>query len=182
GLPGVSRPHPLLQNSLSFYYLALIVLSVVMACVWLISRSPFGLILRGIREKELRSSTLGIQTRWHKYVVFVIAGVVAAIAGVLNASYIGFVSPRDLSVELSFDAMLMVIVGGAGTLAGPAIGALLVTALRYLLSVYVPNYWLIVLGTVFIAVTIWLPDGVVGVGRRLRRFSHATSEPDFAAL
>jgi ABC-type branched-subunit amino acid transport system permease subunit len=103
----------------------------------------------------------------------VIAGVIAALGGVLRATYNSFVSPRDLSLELSFDAMLMVILGGTGTLLGPIIGALVVTALRFLLSVYIDDYWLIVLGLVFIAATIWLPKGLVGVFRRRRRSDKA---------
>jgi ABC-type branched-subunit amino acid transport system ATPase component/ABC-type branched-subunit amino acid transport system permease subunit len=168
GLRGVTRPVAALARALPYYYFALVVFGIVAAAVWLIVRSPFGLVLRSIRERELRSSTLGYRTFVHKYLAFVIAGFIAAVAGILSATYNSFVSPRDLSLELSFDAMLMVILGGTGTLAGPVIGALVVTALRYLLSVYIADYWLIVLGLVFIAATIWLPDGLVGITRRRR--------------
>lgn len=163
GLRGVTRPAQALSSPLAFYYFALAIAVAAGLALAVLVRSPFGLALRGIRERELRSTTLGYDTYRHKEVAFVLAGLLAGVAGILNATYIGFVSPRDLSIELSFDAMLMVILGGPGTLAGPVLGALAVTALRYLLSVYVENYWLIILGLVFVAATVWLPRGVVGL-------------------
>jgi ABC-type branched-subunit amino acid transport system permease subunit/ABC-type branched-subunit amino acid transport system ATPase component len=169
GMRGLTVPTEVLGRSVPYYYFALAVFACVAAAVRLIVRSPFGLVLRSIREREVRSSTLGYRTFVHKYLAFVIAGFIAALAGVLSATYNSFVSPRDLSLELSFDAMLMVILGGTGTLLGPIIGALVVTALRFLLSVYIDDYWLIVLGLVFIAATIWLPEGLVGAVRRRRR-------------
>ena len=108
-------------------------------------RSPFGLTLRGIKDSELRMSTSGYNVWLHKYIVFVIAGVFAGVAGVLYTYSTQFISPTVLGVETSFEAMLMVIVGGAGTLVGPIIGAAVVTGLRNYLSVYVEN-WVIVLG------------------------------------
>jgi ABC-type branched-subunit amino acid transport system ATPase component/ABC-type branched-subunit amino acid transport system permease subunit len=173
GMRGLTVPTEVLGRSVPYYYFALAVFTCVAAAVRLIVRSPFGLVLRSIREREVRSSTLGYRTFVHKYLAFVIAGFIAALAGVLSATYNSFVSPRDLSLELSFDAMLMVILGGTGTLLGPIIGALVVTALRFLLSVYIDDYWLIVLGLVFIAATIWLPEGLVGAVRRLRRSDKA---------
>jgi ABC-type branched-subunit amino acid transport system ATPase component/ABC-type branched-subunit amino acid transport system permease subunit len=175
GLRGLTMPADVLGRAVPYYYFALAVFGIVATSVWLIVHSPFGLVLRSIRERELRSSTLGYRTFVHKYMAFVIAGFIAALAGVLSATYNGFVSPRDLSLELSFDAMLMVILGGTGTLLGPVVGALVVTALRYLLSVYIDDYWLIVLGLVFIAATIWLPEGLVGVLRHRRRVPGAVA-------
>jgi branched-chain amino acid transport system ATP-binding protein len=174
GLGGVALPFDALSEPILFYYFALAFLSLIGGGLYKLIHSPFGLILRGIRERELRSKTLGFKTYVHSYLAFVIAGAIAAVAGLLNASYNGFVSPRDLSLELSFDAMLMVILGGTGTLAGPIIGAFVVTALRYLLSVYIREYWLIVLGLVFIGVTVWLPSGLIGLGNRRR----ARIDPD----
>jgi branched-chain amino acid transport system ATP-binding protein len=173
GLRGVTRPFEALRQPLIFYYAILGLFLMIALLVARVVNSPFGLILRGIRERELRAITLGLNTRWHKYVAFVIAGAIAALAGLANATYNSFVSPRDLSVELSFDAMLMVIVGGTGTLLGPIVGAVVVTALRYLLSVYVDNFWLIIMGAVFIGVTLWMPNGIIGLVERLRRKSRA---------
>jgi branched-chain amino acid transport system ATP-binding protein len=168
GLGGVALPFEALSEPILFYYFALVFLFLIATGLNILIQSPFGLILRGIRERELRSKTLGLRTYVHSYLAFVIAGAIAAVAGLLNASYNGFVSPRDLSLELSFDAMLMVILGGTGTLAGPIVGAFVVTALRYLLSVYIREYWLIVLGLVFIAATVWLPSGLIGLRQRRR--------------
>jgi ABC-type branched-subunit amino acid transport system ATPase component/ABC-type branched-subunit amino acid transport system permease subunit len=167
GLSGVSAPASWLRQTESFYYLALFIMLAAWALSRVIINSPFGLSLRGIRERETRSASLGFHTYRHKYVAFVIAGFFASIAGILSASYNRFVSPRDLSLGLSFEAMLMVIVGGAGTVAGPVIGAFAVTGLRYNLSIYFEDWWLIMLGSIFVLATIYLPDGITGAAARI---------------
>jgi branched-chain amino acid transport system ATP-binding protein len=168
GLGGVSIPFEFLEESLYFYYFALAVLIVVGVLVYRLIGSPFGLELQGIRERETRMKMLGHRTTLVMYVAFVIAGLLAALAGVMGATYNSFVSPRDISLELSFEAMLMVILGGAGTFFGPILGAAIVTALQYLLSIYVEEYWLIIVGAVYIVTMTYLPDGLLGYVRELR--------------
>ena len=168
GLSGVSAPASWLRRSEPFYYMTLLVFILVFVIARRIIRSPFGLTLRAIREQELRSSTLGYHTYRHAYLAFVIAGFFASVAGILGASYNRFVSLRDVSLELSFEAMLMVILGGAGTIAGPVIGAFGITGLRYLLSIYIQEWWLIILGAIFVIATIYLPNGVTGAFPGLR--------------
>jgi branched-chain amino acid transport system ATP-binding protein len=180
GLGGVSLPFEFLEDSLYFYYFALAVLVAVGVLVYLLLASPFGLELQGIRERETRMKTLGHRTTLVMYLAFIIAGSLAALAGVLGATYNSFVSPRDISLELSFEAMLMVILGGAGTFFGPILGAAIVTALQYLLSIYVEDYWLIIVGAVYIGTMTFLPDGILGYLReyRLGRLRAATEAAD----
>lgn len=163
------RPSQWFYSDANFYYFTLVVCAIAAGLVYLVIVSPFGLTLRGIRDREIRSETLGYRTYSHKYVAFILAGAAAAVAGVLNAAYNGIASPSDLSIDQSFTAMLMVILGGSGTIAGPIVGAVIITALKYELSTLWVNYWPIVLGVIYVLVTVYIPDGVVsGVERLLR--------------
>lgn len=162
GLHGIDRPFEALDDDLTFYYVAFGVALVSGLLMYRLVRSPFGLTLRGIKDSELRMKTSGYNVWLHRYVVFVIAGLFAGIAGVLYAYSTQFISPTVLGVETSFEAMLMVIVGGAGTLSGPIIGAALVTGLRNYLSVYVEN-WVIALGVAYIITVFFAPKGILGL-------------------
>jgi ABC-type branched-subunit amino acid transport system ATPase component/ABC-type branched-subunit amino acid transport system permease subunit len=168
------RPGEWFYSDANFYYFTLAVFAVAAAVIYFVIISPFGLTLRGIREREVRSETLGYRTYSHKYLAFILAGVAAAIAGILNAAYNGIASPSDLSIDQSFTAMLMVILGGTGTIAGPVVGAVIITALKYELSTLWVNYWPIILGVIYVLVTVCLPNGVViGLGTLRQRFAEA---------
>jgi ABC-type branched-subunit amino acid transport system ATPase component len=104
---------------------------------------------------------LGYNVWLHKYATFIITGLIAGVAGTLNALYNGFVSPRDLSISMSAECLLMVILGGTRTLWGPLLGAIVVVALRNVLSIYFDD-WLIVLGAIFIGVVLFAPNGIIG--------------------
>jgi ABC-type branched-subunit amino acid transport system ATPase component/ABC-type branched-subunit amino acid transport system permease subunit len=163
------RPSEWFYSDANFYYFVLGAFVLVAALVALVIVSPFGLTLKGIRDQEVRSKTLGYVTYHHKYVVFVVAGLLAAVAGVLNAAYNGIASPSDLALDQSFTAMLMVILGGAGTVTGPIVGAIAVTALKYQLSTLWVDYWPIILGSIYVLATVYLPNGAVrGVTALLR--------------
>lgn len=176
GLHGITRPLDWLDSDLSFYYVALGVFVISGLLMYRLVRSPFGLTLRGIKDSELRMRTSGYNVWLHRYVVFVIAGLFAGVAGVLYTYSTQFISPTVLGVETSFEAMLMVIVGGAGTLTGAIIGATVVTGLRNYLSVYVDN-WLIVLGLAYIMTVFFAPRGILGLlPRRWRAVSSVGQE------
>jgi branched-chain amino acid transport system ATP-binding protein len=180
GLHGITRPFDALDTDLTFYYVALVVCLVSGLLMYRLVRSPFGLTLRGIKDSELRMRTSGYNVWLHRFIVFVIAGLFAGIAGVLYTYSTQFISPTILGVETSFEAMLMVIVGGAGTLTGPVIGAAVVTGLRNYLSTYFDN-WLIVLGLAYIATVFFAPRGILGlVPRRWRAASAVGQEPAVA--
>jgi branched-chain amino acid transport system ATP-binding protein len=161
GLPGIPRPAEWLASSKSFFYAAFAIAAFLLFLMDRLVKSPFGLSLRAMSDSESRMQSLGYNVWLHRYFAFVITGVLAGCAGAMNALYNGFVSPYDLSIAMSAEAILMVILGGAGTLWGPAIGAILIVALRYFLSVYFNN-WLIILGAFFIFVVLFAPNGVLG--------------------
>jgi branched-chain amino acid transport system ATP-binding protein len=161
GLPGIRRPAVWLQSTVSFYYVSLAVLVLLAILMKRLIDSPFGLALRALSDSETRMRALGYNVWLHKYATFIAASVIAGIAGAMNALYNGFVSPRDLSISMSAECVLMVILGGTRTLWGPLAGAVIVVALRNGLSIYF-EHWLIVLGAFFIVVVLLAPDGIVG--------------------
>jgi branched-chain amino acid transport system permease protein len=107
---------------------------------------------------------LGYNTWLYKYVAFVISGVLAGLSGNLFVYYNGFVSPAYLSVIFSASALIMVILGGAGTLLGPAIGAAVIVILENTISAQTER-WLTVLGLIYVAVTLFAPAGLMGLVR-----------------
>lgn len=154
-------------NLSSYYYL---VLAVVVACAFgyrALTRSPFGLTLRGIRESDSRMRALGYNVGAHKYAAFVLSGALAGMAGILYIYFNRFVSPPTASLHVSVEAALMVIVGGTGTVIGPFIGSAIILGLRNYVSGYLVN-WMTLMGVVFIATVLWAPDGVLGLMRRFR--------------
>jgi branched-chain amino acid transport system permease protein len=167
GLPGIARPDLgglvpwSLWNPANFFTAVLLVFVVVATALYLVVHSPFGYTLRGIRESETRMLCLGYNVWLHKYVAFLIAGGVAGIAGILFGYYHGFVSPAELSLVTSAEGLLMVIVGGAGTLFGPALGAGVVVFLRNVVSAYTER-WLLVLGLIYLLVVLFAPHGILG--------------------
>jgi len=168
GLPGVPRPDAGLPFSmagdLAFYYFTLFIVLAASAFLWLLIRSPFGATLVGIRESEQRMQVLGYNTWLYKYAAFVVSGMLAGVAGALFAYYSGFVSPAYLSVVFSASALIMVILGGAGTVLGPAIGAALIVILENAISAYTGR-WLTALGAIYVAVTLFAPAGPMGLVR-----------------
>jgi branched-chain amino acid transport system permease protein len=172
GIAGVPRPELGLPWSmwapLPFFYLALAALVVAWALLALLVRSPFGLTLKGIRESETRMRALGYNVWLHKYLAFVLAGTFAGFAGVFWAYYNGFVSPVDVQLVTSVETLLMVALGGPGTLAGPALGAFVIVFLKNFVSVYTKR-WLLILGAVYIGVILFAPRGVFGAFQRRQR-------------
>jgi len=170
GLRGI--PRPLLGFGLNltriheFFYFALAVTALAAGLMYLLVMSPFGLTLRGIRESESRMRVLGYNVWLHKYLIFVIAGTFSGLAGVLYAYYNGFVSTADVSLVASANALLMVILGGTGTLFGSLIGSALLVFLLNLLS-GVTQRWLTILGAILVFSVMYAPQGVVGAARTL---------------
>jgi branched-chain amino acid transport system permease protein len=157
-----------LGNEVTFFYLVFAFFAVSMALMYVLVRSPFGQSLAGIRERELRMQILGYNTWLHKYIAFVIAGGFGGLAGVLWAQTNGHVSPETVVLTTSVDSLLMVVLGGAGTLVGPAIGTAIVFGLREYLSTLVP-WWQYVLGGVYVLTILYLPMGLMGLLSRARQ-------------
>lgn len=168
GIAGVPRPELGLPWSLGaplpFFYFALATTVVAWAALGVLVRSPFGLSLKGIRDSETRMRALGYNVWLHKYLAFILSGLFAGVAGVLWAWYNGFVSPVDVQLVTSVEALLMVALGGPGTLAGPAVGAAVIVFLKNFVSVYTKR-WLLILGAVYIGVILFTPRGVLGAFR-----------------
>jgi ABC-type branched-subunit amino acid transport system ATPase component/branched-subunit amino acid ABC-type transport system permease component len=176
GLHGIERPFAFLDSELTFYYVIFGVFLISALLMYRLVRSPFGLTLRGVKDSELRMRTSGYNVWWHKFIVFVIAGAFAGVSGVLYTYSTQFISPTVLGVETSFEAMLMVIIGGAGTLSGPLIGAAVVTGLRNYLSVFFES-WVIILGLGYIITVFFAPQGILGLlPRRWRAASGVGQE------
>jgi branched-chain amino acid transport system permease protein len=163
-----------LTDDVTFFYVVFGFFAASLAALHLLTRSPFGHSLVGIRENELRMRILGYNTWLHKYIAFVIAGAFGGLAGVLWAHAHGLVSPEDVILATSVDALLMVVLGGPGTLVGGAIGAAIVVFLREYLSTLV-SWWQYVLGGVYVLTILYLPGGLMSVPERLRRRRAAAS-------
>jgi branched-chain amino acid transport system permease protein len=146
-----------------FFFVSVIVLVCVILMA-MIARSSFGYGLRGIKESPTRMNALGYRIWLYQFVIFVIASIFASIAGALNAFYNMFISPTDFGLERSAGALVAVILGGAGTLIGPAIGAAAIMLLRHLVGAFT-QHWAIVLGLFYIAVILCAPRGLAFVLR-----------------
>ena len=157
-----------LTNQVTFFYLVFGFFAVSMVLMYVLVRSPFGRSLAGIRERELRMQILGYNTWLHKYIVFIIAGGFGGLAGVLWAHTNGHVSPENVVLTTSVDALLMVVLGGSGTLIGATIGTAIVFGLREYLSTLVP-WWQYVLGAVYVLTILYLPMGLMGIPARIRQ-------------
>jgi branched-chain amino acid transport system permease protein len=171
GISGVPRPTLLgleLIAPVPFFYFCLVSAAVAWVLMGLLVVSPFGLGLRGIRGSESRMQALGYNVWLHKYVAFVLSGTFAGFAGTLWAYYNGFVSPNDVQLVTSVETLLMVALGGPGTLIGSALGAGVIVFLKNFVSVYTKR-WLLILGGVYIGVILFAPTGIVGALRGRRR-------------
>jgi branched-chain amino acid transport system permease protein len=157
-----------LADEVTFFYVVLGIFTISLLLMYTLVRSPFGRSLVGIRERELRMKILGYNTWLHKYLAFVIAGGFGGLAGVLWAHTAGIVSPENVVLTTSVDALLMAVLGGAGTLVGGVIGAMIVFGLREYLSTLVP-WWQYALGAVYVLTIFYLPTGLMGIPERIRR-------------
>jgi len=172
GLPEVPRPNLSLPWSMSdntpFYYFVLLLFVVGTLVLVRIVASPFGYVLRGIRESETRMLVLGYNVWRYKLVAFVVAAAFAGLAGCLYVYFNRFVSPDYVHVVRSAEVLLMVILGGAGTLIGPAVGATLIVLLENLISTYTER-WVTVLGIIYVLVALLAPNGIAGLIASLRK-------------
>jgi branched-chain amino acid transport system permease protein len=157
-----------LSNEVTFFYVVFGFFAVSLLLMYVLVRSPFGRSLLGIRERELRMQILGYNTWLHKYLAFIIAGAFGGLSGVLWAHTAGIVSPENVVLTTSVDAILMAVLGGAGTLVGGVIGAVIVFGLREYLSTLVP-WWQYVLGAVYVLTIFYLPTGLMGIPERIRQ-------------
>ncbi len=166
GISGIARPDiglPFsLKDPLTFYYFIFIFFLFALVLMAILVRSPFGHTLQGVRESESRMRVLGYHTWLHKYLSYVLSAGFAGFAGVLWAYFNGFTSPYDMDLTASIEIILMVILGGPGTLIGPALGAGIIVFLKNFISAYTQR-WLLIVGTIYILTILYAPEGLVNV-------------------
>jgi len=133
---------------------------------WLV-RSKAGLVLTAVRDNERRLEFLGYDTAHFKIFVFAVSAALAGLSGLLYAPQVGIITPSQIGVLPSLEVVIWVAFGGRGTLIGAVIGAIAVNWLRSVLTASYPSLWPIILGGLFVVVVLIVPDGLVGVGRRL---------------
>ncbi len=175
GLPGVQRPTlglgPVAYQFTSRIAYYLLVLAFFLLAFWLLRRivsSPFGWTLRGIRENEPRMKALGYNTFRYKMAAFAISGAFAGLAGMLLVQFFRHASPDNLYWTISGQVIVMVIIGGAGTLSGTIVGAGLVRIFPLLISSYTDR-WETLEGVVFILFVLFAPRGIMGLLRARRQ-------------
>jgi urea transport system permease protein len=145
---------------------AIALLLVYAGCRWL-SRTKFGLVQQAIRDGENRVLFSGYAAAHYKLFIFVLASLIAAIGGILYVPQVGGINPSEMAPDKSLEAVVWVAVGGRGTLTGAIIGAVSVNALKSWATQAYPDLWLIILGTLFILVVLFLPGGLVSLPARL---------------
>jgi branched-chain amino acid transport system permease protein len=173
GLSGIPRPTlglvpggGELADPIRFYFFVLLIFLLVYYGLRRIVNSPFGRTLVGIRENEGRMRAIGYDVARYKLAAFVLAGVLAGLAGALNTYLNVFASPAQLNWTTSGQVLVMVIIGGAGTLIGPVLGAALVLLLQNLVSTHTDR-WPMIMGAVFIIFVLLARFGIVGIWDRL---------------
>jgi branched-chain amino acid transport system permease protein len=157
-----------LSNRVQFYYLCLGCLFGGIYLVWRIVNSRFGLVVQGLRSNEARMQAIGFPATRYRLVCFVIAGTLCGLAGALLANNTDFVSPAVMYWTRSGDLMVMVILGGMGSLFGPVLGAIVYLVLEEFLS-QVTEYWALIMGPLLLLIVIFGRGGIMGLLGRVGR-------------
>jgi branched-chain amino acid transport system permease protein len=172
GLRGLTRPMPFgisLDGATSFYYFTLAITAVAVVFMAMFVASPFGAALRGTRDQPRRMGALGHAVWTVRWITFVYSGFWGAVSGLLFVYYNKYIHPASLSITSSAEALLGVIAGGSGTLAGPIVGAAIIVLLKNYVSGFIER-WNMLMGFVFVIIVMFMPEGVVpGMRRLLRR-------------
>ena len=150
----------------------LVATAIILAALYLLARnltrSRFGKVLIAVRDTESRTRFLGYRPEHYKLVVWTLSAVMAAIGGALYVPQVGIINPGEFAPQNSIEAVIWVAVGGRGTLYGAILGAVLVNLAKTVFTGQLPELWLFALGGLFIAVTLFLPRGIVGLVRAPR--------------
>ena len=167
-LLGFSLNDPATQRGL-YIVTVFFLIGAFLLCRWIVT-SKLGKVLRAVRDNENRLRFCGFSTTGFKVFDFVIAALLAGVAGALYVPQVGIITPSQMGVLPSLEVVVWVALGGRGTLIGGAVGALLVNALRTYLTTKVPQLWPFLLGSLFVGAVLFFPEGVVGLPARYRRF------------
>ncbi len=167
GLHGIPVPdliNPTMHRT-EFYFLSLAFAVIVYLLVNRFVDSPSGRVWAAIRENEARATFIGYNTLTFKVQATVISGILAALAGALNALWNLSATPLTMDVSTTINALLMAIIGGSGTLIGPMLGAGVLQLLGYVLNAWLGSIWQLVFGLIYILLVLFLPYGIVGTWR-----------------
>ncbi len=166
---GRSIPAGLRTNPTNLYYFALAVGMVCLALIWLIVRSPFGMMLRTIRENPERAEAIGVPVQWVRFLTFVLAGAFAGVAGALLATFQRAVFPDTLHWSRSGEVIIMVLLGGMNYFLGPVVGAVAFLFLNKY-STQFTQYWQLLIGLVLLAIVLVFRGGILGFAEDVWRF------------
>lgn len=153
----------------NYYYLVLLFYVLTTVAMWRLSRSFVGAMWLAIQGNEVLAESIGIDTKRYKTLAFVIGCGMAALGGSLYAHYISYLTPEAFSAFGTVEVLMMVLIGGKGTILGPLIGALLLTALPQVISL-LPTLRLILYGSILIVVILLIPQGIVGGSEALYKW------------
>jgi len=145
---------------------ALMLVATLLLARWLVT-SRFGRVLAAIRDAESRVMFIGYNPLWFKLFIWTLSAMLCAIAGALYVPQVGIINPSEMSVATSIEMVIWVAVGGRGTLIGAVIGAFVVNLFKSFFTQAFPEIWLFFLGGLFIVVTLYLPDGLVGLWKKV---------------
>jgi urea ABC transporter permease protein UrtC len=163
---GANLREPATQRGL--YIATAVLLVLVYAFARWLTTTKFGLVQRAIRDSETRVLFSGYAAANYKLFIFFVASSVAALGGALYVPQVGIINPSELATDKSLEAVVWCAVGGRGTLVGPIIGAISVNALKSWATTKYPDYWLIILGVLFILIVLFMPKGIVGVPGQIK--------------
>jgi branched-chain amino acid transport system permease protein len=184
GLRYPARPHPFgldISSAPTFYWFTLAVFVIAVFVIWRLTRSPFGAALQGARDQPRRMRMLGHNVWLIQWLAFVLAAFWGSIAGLLYIYYNLFISPHAISLQQSAEVLLMAILGGASSFAGPIVGAVIITLVKNVVSSYIDR-WNSLLGAIFVVVILFMPFGIVpGVRQLLARSRKPTKVPERTA-
>ena len=151
-----------LSDKVTFYYVCFALLIACVFAVWRMSRSHFGMVIRGAKSNDRRMQALGISTYRYRLTAYVIAGTMCGLAGVLLANHTDFINPEMLSWTRSGDLIIMVLLGGIGTVIGPVAGTVAYLVLEEGLS-GVTEHWQIFLGPLLVLAALYRHGGIAGL-------------------
>jgi branched-chain amino acid transport system permease protein len=166
GLLGIPRPEMVPAGKLAYAYFASVLLWLSLIVLFRFEKSRVGRIWLAIRDTELRSRCVGIQTTHYKLFAFGVSSFFAGVAGAVYAHYIGFISPTDFTIWQSIYAQIYMIVGGVAAFTGPILGSVVLTVLSEFIRAAGPLQS-VVYGTMLAGVMLFLPGGLVSLGRYL---------------
>jgi branched-chain amino acid transport system permease protein len=180
GISGIARPTLLgwsTANARDFYFFCLGALTVIAAATWWMLRSPWGRAFIALRENPIRALSLGLDTRRYTLMAFAIGSGLAGLSGALYAPLVQFIEPNSFALGLSFNLLLMVIVGGGGSFFGPFVGALVAVLLPEWMRI-TQSYYLMVYAAIVMLLLAFCPSGLLGLIERVIKATRGRRGPD----